>query len=143
MEELDAETPDDHRMLDDLEQDLEKLDQLMLEHRISKEETHDFVVQGRKSIRLSQAEASKGEQQEEEKKGVSAQAFKVTGEHQEPNQYLKNDHNLFEERKSEGHHQTPRDDNENMFQVYSDSMNDDLVAYVEEMIEMINTEDER
>ena len=44
LEELDAETPDEHRMLDDLEQDLEKLDQLMLEHRISKEETHDFVA---------------------------------------------------------------------------------------------------
>ena len=72
LEEIDGETPDEHRMLDDLEQDLEKLDQLMLEHRISKEDTHDFVAQGRKSIRLSQSEPSKGLQQEEEKQGLSS-----------------------------------------------------------------------
>ena len=64
----------------------------------------------------------------------------IGGEYQEPNQYMKEDHQIFEERKSFPKGTTAGGD-ENMFQAYSDTMDDDLVAYVEEMIEMINTED--
>lgn len=45
-------------MLDDLEKDLEKLDQLILEHRISKEEVNELRKSQTGTIRKSQSGVS-------------------------------------------------------------------------------------